>query len=121
MPRVAVPLLVRLYMRTRLRMVFGSAAAMSVAAVLLSASLGAQTRPPSGAQPRTPDGKPDLQGVYDVATMTPVARMGNGPLVLTPQEAKALEDYETNRQAQTDAPLDPNRGAPPVGGDRTVP
>ncbi len=108
-------------MRMSRRTLGGSVAAASAAAVLLSVSLGAQTRPASGSQLRTPDGKPDLQGVYDVATMTPVARMGNQKLVLTPQEAKALEDYERQRQDQTDAPLDPNRGAPPVGGDRSVP
>ena len=42
--------------------------------------------------PRTPDGKPDLSGVYDIATLTPLARpvaLGDR-LTLTDEEAKAL-------------------------------
>ena len=71
---------------------------------------------------RTPDGHPDLTGVFDVQTMTPLQRLpGVTKLVLTPQEAATLEQYEAQRQVQNDAPLDPNRGAPDVGGDKTVP
>ena len=43
----------------------------------VSASLAAQTPAPakaaaSRAVPRLPDGRPDLQGTYDLATLTPV-------------------------------------------------
>ncbi len=31
------------------------------------------------AMPRTPDGHPDLQGTYDLATMTPFERMPGDP------------------------------------------
>ena len=73
--------------------------------------------------PRTADGHPDLQGVYDVATMTPLERpAGLGDrLVLTKQEAAALEQYEQQRQVKNDAPLAADRGAPPVGGENTTP
>jgi hypothetical protein len=72
--------------------------------------------------PRTPDGHPDLQGMFDVATMTPVERPNEVKnLVLTKEEAAALEVYEQQRQVKNDAPLDPNRGAPPVGGENTTP
>ena len=72
--------------------------------------------------PRTADGHPDLQGMYDVATMTPVERPNEvKSLVLTKEEAAALEVYEQQRQVKNDAPLDPNRAAPPVGGENTTP
>ena len=71
--------------------------------------------------PRTADGHPDLQGMYDVATMTPVDRpAGVKSLTLTKEEAAVLELYETERQKVNDAPLSGNRGAPPVGGETTT-
>jgi len=75
------------------------------------------------APPRTPDGKPDLQGLYDVATMTPLERpAGLGDrLILTKEEAAALEQYEQQRQVKNDAPLAGDRSAPPVGGENTAP
>src|SRR5438034_10525223 len=45
--------------------------------------------------PRLADGHPDLQGMYDVATMTPLERPGGiDRLVLTKEEAAAMEKYE---------------------------
>ena len=62
---------------------------------------------------------PDLQGTYDVATMTPLERPAEfkGRAKLTPEEARAMEAYEAKRQETAAAPDDPNRAAPPVGGD----
>lgn len=72
--------------------------------------------------PRAPDGHPDLTGLYDVATITPLERpAGVTSLVLTKEQADAMEQYEAQRQVKNDAPLDPNRGAPPVGGENTQP
>jgi len=72
--------------------------------------------------PRTADGHPDLQGMYDVATMTPVERPANMPrLVLTKEEAFAMEKYEYERQVKNDAPIAADRSAPPVGGENTTP
>jgi hypothetical protein len=34
----------------------------------------ARRRPQPGAIPRMPDGKPDLQGTYDIGTLTPLQR-----------------------------------------------
>ncbi len=80
------------------------------------------SRPANRTVPRTADGHPDLQGMYDVATMTPVERPnGVKNLVLTKEEAAALEIYEQQRQVKNDAPIDPNRPAPPVGGENTTP
>src|SRR4051812_25778520 len=76
--------------------------------------------PRTSAFKRTADGHPDLQGTYDVATMTPVERpAGVKSLTLTKEEAAALEQYEAARQVKNDAPLDADRKAPPVGGETT--
>jgi len=37
--------------------------------------------------PRTVDGHPDLQGTYDIASMTPLERAPGTPLVMTKEEA----------------------------------
>jgi hypothetical protein len=72
--------------------------------------------------PRLPDGHPDLQGTYDVATMTPVERFpGMKNLVMTPAEAAAAEQYEAKRHQQLEAPVAADRSAPPLGGDRMNP
>ncbi len=113
-------------MRTRnVAAAFVSIAAAIGAATLASARLNAQASIAPAAKtaarpyvaPRTPDGRPDLQGVYDVATMTPVERPNGVNLILTGKEAAALEDYEAERQVKNDAPIKGDREAPPVGGD----
>ena len=54
--------------------------------------------------------------------MTPVERpAGVDRLVLTPEEAAALEKYEYERQVKNDAPISGDRAAPPVGGENTTP
>src|SRR5262245_5879814 len=72
--------------------------------------------------PRTRDGKPDLQGLYDVATVTPLERPADagGRAVLTKEEAAAAAAYERQREAKDDAPLTGDRAAPPVGGERVA-
>ncbi len=71
------------------------------------------------AEPVSGQRVPDLNGTYDVATMTPLERPAEfkGRAVLTADEAKAMEEYEARRQEAAAAPDDPNRAAPPVGGD----
>jgi hypothetical protein len=105
------------------------AAAAAIAACLTAGPLAAQAarpvpKPPADKPwtvPRTPDGKPDLSGFYDVATMTPVERPGGVTrLVLTPEEAAALEKYEEERQVKNDAPITGDRAAPPVGGETST-
>jgi hypothetical protein len=113
------------------RLILGGAAAM---ALLLSATLVAQSqatrgtpsaRPAAAAQarppvnPRTPDGHPDLQGTYDLATLTPLERppMFGNNLTLTLQQAQRLEQQVADRKEQAARPSDGNRAAPPIGGD----
>ena len=75
--------------------------------------------PASADIPRTADGHPDLSGTYDIATLTPLERpeaYGDN-LFLAPEEAEKLVS-ETRAFIADDAKLsDPNREAPPAGGD----
>jgi len=77
---------------------------------------GAQ-KPAPRAIPRTPDGHPDLQGTYDLATLTPVERPAGQPLVLTDEQAQKLEQQVAERNVRADAPIAADRAAPPKGGD----
>jgi hypothetical protein len=113
-------------MSHRIFRVIGS---LALAAALAFASLGALSAQAGRAgagtanAPRTPDGRPDFTGMYDVATMTPLERpaeFGNR-LVLTPEEAAALEQYEEQRYEKDRAPVQGEKGAPPVGGDKSTP
>jgi hypothetical protein len=89
-------------------------------------ALDAQQRPAAAspqrspsAVPRTPDGHPDLQGVYDVATLTPLERpaiFGNN-LTMTDEQARRLEQAVADRKDRASLPSDGNRAAPPIGGD----
>ena len=77
--------------------------------------------------PRRPDGRPDLSGTYDTATLTPLQRPAQygDQLVLTAEEAAAIQAGEAAALASifnydpavNTERSDPNRGAPPVGGD----
>jgi hypothetical protein len=76
-----------------------------------------QTEPAANV-PRTPDGKPDLQGFWNTATLTPLERPRNATEgTLTAEEAAAIERNAEAWRASDDEPIDPDRGAPPVGGD----
>ena len=68
---------------------------------------------------RTASGKPDLSGTYDGATLTPLTRPAEfgDNLYLTPEEAEKLTQQEQALQAAAAANSDPNRSAPPAGGD----
>ncbi|MBM3772244.1 MAG: hypothetical protein FJW27_13380 [Acidimicrobiia bacterium] len=65
--------------------------------------------------PRTADGHPDLQGVYNVATLTPVERPDGLPLVITEEEARRLERTEAQRVQRAAEPSPVDRPAPVAG------
>ena len=109
-------------MRGRKPWIVGAVLISAVAAALMSASLAGQTRPAakaaaSSALPRTPDGHVDLQGTYDIATLTPVERprSANGKLTLTDKEAAAIEGAESKRVFDRALPSPVDRAAPPFG------
>jgi len=70
--------------------------------------------------PRTPDGKPDLQGNWTNETQTPLERMGKQGATLTNDEAKAIEDRAKAVAEFRDKESDPNRPVPTKGGDARV-
>jgi hypothetical protein len=117
-------------MRNHLCAFVGSLAVATAAVLMTREHVQAQAAKPAAANPsptkpgilRLADGHPDLQGTYDIATMTPVDRpRGAKNLVLTEPEAAAMERYEAQRQVKNDAPLGADRAAPPVGGESTAP
>jgi hypothetical protein len=92
-----------------------TAGAVAALAALLPIGLGAQSKSTA----KTPWGHPDLQGLWNVATMTPLERPDDskGRLTLTEAEVRKLESANAARRAQRARPSDGNRQAPPVGGD----
>jgi len=73
------------------------------------------------ALPRMQDGHPDLQGTYDLTTMTPLERLPGDPPYLTKEQAEAREKAESARRAKDNQPSRADRPAPPVGGDTSAP
>jgi len=71
----------------------------------------------SAAIPRLGDGHPDLQGTYDLGTLTPVERRPGLPLILSDADAAKLEQDVAGRTDALAAPINGDRAAPPKGGD----
>ncbi len=67
--------------------------------------------------PRTADGKPDLQGSWTNATLTPLERAENTPLSLPKDEVERREQAFRERVSRLAEDSDPDRPAPPKGGD----
>jgi hypothetical protein len=86
-----------------------STARLTVLGSALSLALVTLAQAPVRAQEaaRTPDGHPDLQGVWDFATLTPLERPAKfeGRKFLTPAEAAELRKESTARGANDGAPL----------------
>jgi len=74
----------------------------------------------SWAAPRTPDGKPDLQGNWSNETQTPLERMSKQGLALSTEQAAALETRAQLVEEFRDRPSDPNAPPPSKGGDGSL-
>jgi hypothetical protein len=88
------------------------------AAMLMLAPWPAAMAQASYAAPKTSWGAPDLQGVWSNASVTKLTRpAGVERLVLTPEEARALEnkDFNNARTAIEKKPTDQSTGAPEKG------
>ena len=80
-------------MRIALAVTFAALAATSMVAQQAPSTLAKQT------VPRTPDGKPDLQGIWSNATITPLERPQNiTNLVLSEDEAARMEKAVVDRR-----------------------
>jgi hypothetical protein len=69
--------------------------------------------------PRTADGKPDFSGFYDIATITPLQRpefLGDRKFI-SAEEAEEARSRVAARKSEGDKTSDPERDAPPDGGD----
>ena len=97
--------------------VLGMALGLSLAALPVAGQV--MNTPAKSELARTPDGHPDLQGTYDLATMTPLERWPGDPPFLTKEQADALQRAELDRWQRRDA--EGNRPLLPVGGDTSAP
>ncbi|MBL6815984.1 MAG: hypothetical protein ISQ58_02500, partial [Pseudomonadales bacterium] len=92
---------------------------LAVAGLVLAPLIPTLTLAQDSDIPRTSDGKPDFSGTYDVSTLTPFqrpTRFGNR-LILTNDEAFSIANAEFERKEDNQTGSDPNRTAPPQGGD----
>jgi hypothetical protein len=98
------------------------AAALLVSSAIPTAAQTAKTPAKKYQPPRMPDGHPDLQGTYDLATLTPVERAPGTPATITPAQAAKMQAQVAKQKEEGDAPLAANRTAPPKGnGDEGLP
>ena len=94
-------------------------ASMLLLALAVPAAAQTSARNAGWTPPRTAHGHPDLQGNWTNATMTPVDRPpGLGP-VLTPEQVAMLVEGRQDFIQESLEASDPDRSAPPVGGDPT--
>jgi hypothetical protein len=98
------------------------AGAMALVSVMPRSTAGQAQAPKTAAAgkrsiPRLPDGHPDLQGTFDLATLTPVERAAGTPPVMTDEQAAKLEQQVAARKDIQAAPIKADRAAPPLGGD----
>ena len=89
------------------------------AVALLSLAVPAGLNAQSSTFPRTPGGHPDLSGTYDIATLTPLQRPERfgEQAFLTEEEAATLEREAFDGNLARNQASNPNREAPPEGGD----
>ncbi len=93
----------------------------AILALVLGGLLIAATSPAAEsdrpAAPRSSDGRPDLEGVWDFRTLTPLERPKDTveKAQLTENEVVEIETKAAARTQEQDRPSDPDRGAPPEG------
>ncbi|HVS15381.1 MAG TPA: hypothetical protein VMV46_15750 [Thermoanaerobaculia bacterium] len=107
----------------RSRTLASALALLAAGALLAPVAAHAQGARDGGADiPRMPDGRPDLSGTYDLATLTPFTRPAEygDRLTLSDEEAGSIAEARAREVAAGARESDPNRDAPPEGGDGSV-
>jgi hypothetical protein len=95
----------------------GAAVSGGMAGVLTAVLCLASVSAFAAELPRTPDGRPDLHGVWTNSSITVLERQDASlPLVLTPEQVARIESRRSAQNAAAAAPTDPETGAPPLGG-----
>ena len=97
----------------------------AMAAVPLGRAIASAQTAPAGAStaagadtwvaPRTADGQPDLQGLWNNTTITPFERRPGQPEFITEEDAVAAERSAIERRAQANAPSMPRTELLPAG------
>jgi hypothetical protein len=100
-------------MRRRLTLAFLVVVQAGLTAVATAQVVGSATNSAA----RLADGHPDLQGVYDIASMTPLEREPGTPLVMSKEDAARFELQRAERVRRAALPSKGDRDAPPHGGD----
>ena len=96
----------------RITMMRAAGAAALVAAVSIPVALAQD----GGGVPRTPEGRPDLQGNWTNGTITPIERPQGFEAVLTPEQVAEIEGGRQECIEAHSQLSDPDRDAPAAGG-----
>jgi hypothetical protein len=110
--------------RLTLGVIVGTLAALAGSVHVAGTEAGVEQAPAGLAKPwtlpRTPDGNADLQGTWTNATLTPLERTENTPLALPKEEVQRREQAFRDRVERLAEDSDPDRPAPPKGGDGSI-
>src|SRR5262245_51930765 len=90
--------------------------------IVICVSMGIIAAPMALAQawspPRTPDGKPDLQGMWTNSSITTLERANQSlPLVLNDEQVKRMESQREQQNVAQNSRTNPSVGAPAAGRD----
>ncbi len=103
-------------MSNRMGLVLAVLCAIAMPGVVSTAAAQARATGADWEVPRTPDGRPDLQGNWTNQTLTPLQRRADQGPVYTPEEVARIEQGAVDRFVRGEQPSDPDRSAPSAGG-----